>query len=90
MEALSREFIKCECEFFFTDGDAMLGERKIVPTRNVGDYVERQARLYKGRYGSQIFKAKVRLFSWRHVPHKRWPFMGVCRDKLVKSYEIKV
>jgi hypothetical protein len=40
---MEKEFIKCEVNFRLKDGDVMTGERKVVRTANVGDYVERKS-----------------------------------------------
>ena len=46
---MEKEFIKCEVNFRFKDGDVMTGDRKVVSTANVGDYVERKITEYRQR-----------------------------------------
>lgn len=87
---MEKEFIKCEVNFKFKDGDVMHGDRKIVYTNKIGDYVERQIALYKERYPSELSKAMVSLFTWKYVPHKHYKFLAVCHDKKVKSYDVKI
>lgn len=67
---MEKEFIKCEVNFKFKDGDVMHGERKIVYTSKIGDYVESQIALYKERYPGKLSKAIVVLFSWSFTPHR--------------------
>jgi hypothetical protein len=87
---MEKEFIKCEVNFKFNDGDVIHGERKVVRTANVGDYVERKIAEYRQRYGEELSKAMVLLFTWKYVPHKQYKFIGVCKDKKVKQYEVRI
>ncbi len=87
---MEKEFIKCEVNFKFNDGDVMTGDRKVVRTANVGDYVERKITEYRQRYGEELSKAMVVLFTWKYVPHKQCRLLGVCKDKKVKQYEVRI
>lgn len=87
---MEKEFIKCEVNFKFKDGDVMTGDRKIVYANKIGDYVERQIALYRERYAGELSKAMVVLFSWSFTPHKHCPILPVCHDKKVKSFEVKI
>lgn len=87
---MEQEFIKCEVNFKFNDGDVMTGDRKVVRTANVGDYVERKIAEYRQRYGEELSKAMVVLFTWKFVPHKQCKPLGICKDKKVKQYEVKI
>ena len=87
---MEKEFIKCEVNFRFKDGDVMTGDRKVVRTANVGDYVERKITEYRQRYGEELSKAMVVLFTWKYVPHKQCKPLGVCKDKKVKQYEVRI
>lgn len=87
---MEQEFIKCEVNFKFNDGDVMTGDRKVVRTANVGDYAERKITEYRQRYGEELSKAIVVLFDWKYVPHKQYKFIGVCKDKKVKQYEVRI
>ena len=87
---MEKEFIKCEVNFKFNDGDVMTGDRKVVRTANVGDYVERKIAEYRQRYGEELSKAMVVLFTWEFVPHKQCKPLGICKDKKVKQYEVKI
>lgn len=87
---MEKEFIKCEVNFRFNDGDVMTGDRKVVRTANVGDYVERKITEYRQRYGEELSKAMVVLFSWKFVPHKQCRVLGVCKDKKAKQYEAAI
>ena len=87
---MEKEFIKCEVNFRLKDGDVMTGDRKVVRTANVGDYVERKITEYRQRYGEELSKAMVVLFTWKYVPHKQCKLLGVCKDKKVKQYEVKI
>lgn len=87
---MEKEFIKCEVNFKFKDGDVMTGNRKVVDTSNVGDYVEKKIAEYRQRYGEELSKAMVELFSWKFVPDKQCRVLGVCKDKKVKQYELTI
>ena len=87
---MEKEFIKCEVNFKFNDGDVMTGDRKVVRTANVGDYVERKIAEYRQRYGEELSKAMVMLFTWKFVPHKQCKPLGICKDKKVKQYEVRI
>lgn len=87
---MEKEFIKCEVNFRFNDGDVMTGDRKVVRTANVGDYVERKITEYRQRYGEELSKAMVVLFTWKYVPHKQCKPLGICKDKKVKQYEVRI
>lgn len=87
---MEKEFIKCEVNFRFKDGDVMTGDRKVVRTANVGDYVERKITEYRQRYGEELSKAMVVLFTWKYVPHKQCKPLGICKDKKVKQYEVRI
>jgi len=87
---MEQEFIKCEVNFKFNDGDVMTGDRKVVRTANVGDYVERKIAEYRQRYGDELSKAMVVLFTWKFVPHKQCKPLGICKDKKVKQYEVRI
>lgn len=87
---MEKEFIKCEVNFRFKDGDVMTGDRKVVRTANVGDYIERKVTEYRQRYGDELSKAMVVLFTWKFVPHKQCKPLGICKDKKVKQYEVKI
>lgn len=87
---MEKEFIKCEVNFRFKDGDVMTGDRKVVRTANVGDYVERKITEYRQRYGEELSKAMVVLFTWKYVPHKQCKLLGVCKDKKAKQYEVRI
>jgi hypothetical protein len=87
---MEKEFIKCEVNFRLKDGDVMTGDRKVVRTANVGDYVERKITEYRQRYGEELSKAMVVLFTWKYVPHKQCKLLGVCKDKKVKQYEVRI
>ena len=85
---MEQEFIKCEVNFRLKDGEIITGDR--VYTSNVGDYVERKIAEYRQRYGEELSKAMVVLFTWEFVPHKQCKPLGVCKDKKVKQYEVKI
>ena len=87
---MEKEFIKCEVNFKFKDGDVITGDRKVVCTSKVGDYVERKIAEYRQRYGEELDKAVVVLFTWKFVPHKQCKLLGVCKDKKVKQYDVKI
>ena len=87
---MEKEFIKCEVNFRFNDGDVITGDRKVVRTANVGDYVERKIAEYRQRYGDELSKAMVMLFTWKFVPHKQCKPLGVCKDKKAKQYEVRI
>lgn len=87
---MEQEFIKCEVNLRLKDGEVMTGDRKVVRTANVGDYVERKIAEYRQRYGEELSKAMVVLFTWKYVPHKQCKLLGVCRDKKVKQYEVRI
>ena len=87
---MEKEFIKCEVNFRFNDGDVITGDRKVVRTANVGDYVERKIAEYRQRYGDELSKAMVVLFTWKYVPHKQCKLLGICKDKKVKQYEVRI
>lgn len=87
---MEKEFIKCEVNFRFKDGDVMTGDRKVVRTANVGDYVERKITEYRQRYGEELSKAMVVLFTWKYVPHKQCKPLGICKDKKVKQYDVRI
>lgn len=87
---MEKEFIKCEVNFRLKDGDVMTGDRKVVRTANVGDYVERKIAEYRQRYGEELNKAMVVLFTWKFVPHKQCKLLGICKDKKVKQYEVRI
>lgn len=87
---MNKEFIKIEVNFKFKDGDILHGDRKVVYTSKVGDYVERKIAEYRQRYGDELSKAMVVLFSWKFVPHKQCGVLGVCKDKKVKQYEVAI
>ena len=87
---MEKEFIKCEVNFRLKDGDVITGDRKVVRTTNVGDYVERKITEYRQRYGEELSKAMVVLFTWKYVPHKQCKLLGICKDKKVKQYEVRI
>ena len=87
---MEKEFIKCEINFRLKDGEVLSGIRKVVRTANVGDYVERKIAEYRQRYGEELSKAVVVIFTWKYVPHKQCKLLGVCRDKKVKQYEVRI
>ena len=87
---MEKEFIKCEVNFRLKDGEELSGVRKIVRTENVGGYVERKIAEYRQRYGEELNKAMVVLFTWKFVPHKQCKLLGICKDKKVKQYEVRI
>lgn len=87
---MEKEFIKCEVNFRLKDGEVLSGIHKVVHTANVGDYVERKIAEWRQRYGEELSKAIVVLFTWKYVPHKQYKFIGVCKDKKVKQYEVRI
>ena len=56
---MEKEFIKCEVNFEFKDGDVMTGDRKVVCSSKIGDYIERKIAEYRQRYGEELSKAIV-------------------------------
>ncbi len=87
---MEKEFVKCEVNFRLKDGEVLSGVRKIVRTANVGDYIERKVTEYRQRYGEELSKAMVVLFDWKFVPHKQCKLLGICKDKKVKQYEVRI